>query len=266
MHISQDMRKILVPVDGSKRADSAIRLSCFIAKKFNSRIDLIHVIHEGSDVETRKNARYDPEMLLARAKTKVSMSNISCQTILKRAYDISDEIVGIAKSGKYSLVAVGSSGVTGRKGLLLGSISSTVAAEADCSVLVAKRDFKSISKILFGYDGSKESKVALTFCEAFANKFHTTIDVIDVVLKRADASESHVDEALKYFRKHNIISDGKVIDSVDVGKAITYQAKRNGYKLIIVGSGKFSRLGSLILGNKAADVINNADTNVVIAR
>lgn len=260
-------------MDGSQKSNIALDLSIHFAERFDSRVDLLHVIQEGLDGGSRRyrsiakaNNRHNPDQILFRAKNKLNDSDIRSQSVLRRAYSVSDQILKLAKSRKYGLVAVGSSGVTGRKGLLLGSVSSTVAADANCSVLIAKRDFKSISRILLGYDGSKESKTALVFCASLARRFRAEVEVVGVVLKRADAPESPIEEAIDYLRDHKVESRGNVIDAVDVGKAISKEAKGTGNKLIVVGSGKFKRVGSLILGNKAADVIDNASTNVIIAR
>jgi nucleotide-binding universal stress UspA family protein len=48
------------------------------------------------------------------------------------------EIVAEAKEGKYDLVVVGCRGHKGWKGVLMGSVSAKVVAEAPCPVLVVK--------------------------------------------------------------------------------------------------------------------------------
>ena len=48
------------------------------------------------------------------------------------------EILGEAESGEYDLIVLGSTGMSGLKHQMLGSVSAKVAAQAPCSVAVVK--------------------------------------------------------------------------------------------------------------------------------
>jgi len=154
--------KILVPLDGSEQAHSAFIHAIEIAKKFNSEIEILHVISfteqyiafnpyptSGTDFETRVPEQWIEDYLI-----KVEENN---RKMLEEAKKMGDRlgpministklmkgspgpsIVSEADEGKYNLIVMGSRGLGGLRDLLLGSVSNHVVNNAKIPVLVIK--------------------------------------------------------------------------------------------------------------------------------
>lgn len=122
--------KILVAYDGSTYAIRALEESIDLVKRFNGSIVGLHVPWEQSDDQSRWML-LDAEKQLKKAGVRYSLRS-------ERSHNAPEKILQIAREGGFDCIAMGSRGVGGAKAWLLGSVSSKVAAEAHCTVLIAK--------------------------------------------------------------------------------------------------------------------------------
>ena len=301
------LAKILVPIDGSAYADYGLNIAMRIAELYSSRVDLLNVREPAAAfVPTRA---IDPviggtvlvipsEVLPEQAKKEIDAEKkeaddlledrlnllrekkIEGGKILSETPDFSGEILRIAHSGGYDLVVVGSRGLSGIKSVILGSVSTKVAKEAKCSVLVMKQKVEGAPKMLLGYDGSDESKKALEYACDLGKKLGAEVDPMTVVNLPATAEglvgvdvdrwekemNEQLDEAIKTLESAGIPAKRKMIEFMDAAKALTDEAEKENYGLIVVGNRGLGRLKSLFLGSVASGVANNSKTNVWIVR
>lgn len=148
-------KKILVPLDCSKYAESSLNVAIEIAKKFNSRLFLINVLPTRSQYrrsgmtgkiliknkDTEITEGEIPQVctnLLAKSKQAAENEGIEVQTILKEGH-IVEEILNTIKDGGFDLVVIAARGQSTIKSLLLGSVSSGVLQHSNCPVLVTKK-------------------------------------------------------------------------------------------------------------------------------
>jgi nucleotide-binding universal stress UspA family protein len=305
---SVQLAKILVATDGSENSDYSLNVATKIGEKYSSKIDLIYVRQPQGSVPSsaplvdpviggtsviipsqRDNARMReeetpsqkkiPELLESRLEI-LRERGFEPVAIFVESPDISGEILKAARNGNYNLVVLGSRGVGGLKSLLLGSVSTKVAKEAKCSVLVMKRRIEGVFKILLGFDGSPESRKALEFVKDFGKRMNAEVDPVSVVniplapegIVGADVDRwekemgNLADEAASQLAAVGIRSTRKVSNYIDVARALSDDAERGAYDLIIVGNRGLGRLRSLFLGSVASGVANSAKTNVLIAR
>lgn len=135
--------KILVCCDGSKYSVKAVKLSCDLAKKYNSEIVLIHVIDrtKKSDIlagtEYTKILRKYAQETMEKAQKIAKMQGITPSIITKEG-NVADEIIQHSKTSKADLIVVGSKGLGAVLRFLLGSVSSKIADHSLCSVLIVK--------------------------------------------------------------------------------------------------------------------------------
>ena len=139
------MEKILVPVDGSEQATLAASWAARLAQRMDSELTLLHVYviasaetiglanqskDEIKDVKERKAAE-----VFDKAKNAMGETGKEVDTIVVIG-DPAEEIIGLAKSGGYDHIVMGSRGMSLVEELLLGSVSEKVIREAHCAVTI----------------------------------------------------------------------------------------------------------------------------------
>lgn len=264
--------KMLVAIDGSMYSDYALNVAVKVGEKYSSKLDLVHV-ETLSQTSSRENILEERVQIARERKLVASALRI-------KANDPASEILKLANGGGYDLVVLGSRGLSGIKSALMGSVSSKIAKEAKCSVLVVKTKISASPKILLGYDGSEESKKALEVASDIGSKLKAQVDALSIfnipissesyvgaeIDKWEKEMKSGLEVAVAKIRESGLISQGKIQEHTNVSLAIVYEAERGSYDFIVVGSRGLGRLQAIILGSVASGIANNSKTNVLIVR
>jgi nucleotide-binding universal stress UspA family protein len=140
---------ILVPIDGSETAYTALTQAAALAKAFNAKVTVVQVLTLDPYIaaeyitaqqtnELIERARRSIEGHLQDAQTKFAELGIDVTTQLLEGQSISLEIAKSAKKLNADVIVIGSHGRTGIKKLLLGSVAQSVLSEADLPVLIVK--------------------------------------------------------------------------------------------------------------------------------
>jgi nucleotide-binding universal stress UspA family protein len=150
--------KILVPLDGSKYSERALKVAINIAKKFQSEITLIDVysiemptsikyVRKGStgklrrysDVfkTTKKAIHRERYNILTKDEKKVKAEGIPVEISLVEG-NVVHEILKKAVEGKFDLIIMGAKGAHKLRGWLIGHVSEKVVRKARCPVLVIR--------------------------------------------------------------------------------------------------------------------------------
>lgn len=137
------MKKLLVPVDGSKNSEEAVKYACGIAEKFGSEMTLLCVVPppiilgvEAGIIDYRP-LEESGRKVLENTKKIVDSFGRASSTRLETG-QVADTIVNVAKDEKSDLIVIGSRGLTGAKRFLLGSVSNSVSHHAPCPVLIVR--------------------------------------------------------------------------------------------------------------------------------
>lgn len=135
-------RSILVALDGSPQSVAALCMAYDIAQRYHAKLGLVYAFPHVADM--LGTAQYDAlvesrmqhgEQIMAEAMAQIGRA-VPIETHLLEG-PAASAILSVAKIEGYDLIAVGSRGQGQIRGLLLGSVSSAVAQEASCPVLVA---------------------------------------------------------------------------------------------------------------------------------
>ena len=145
---AEKFSKILVAVDGSEQSMQAAAYAIDLAKKYNAQLIALTVSHVplssygfGSRPETVK---HDKEMLESkqwfRTIQEVGIEyNVSLKTdLIDSQMSVEGTIVEYAESQGVDLIVIGTTGRSGFKKLLLGSVASGVVNYSTCPVMVVK--------------------------------------------------------------------------------------------------------------------------------
>ena len=137
------IKKILVPLDGSKKSTRALDMAIIIAKQFEASImclNVISVIPLGSSVLVKKIKQQEHQ----KAKKLLQTAANLCKRNQVRYFDKIVEnapgvaILKIASSKKFDLIVMGSGGKGMAREILLGSVSNYVLHKSKTPVLIVK--------------------------------------------------------------------------------------------------------------------------------
>jgi nucleotide-binding universal stress UspA family protein len=150
--------RVLAAIDGSEASLHALEKLAALVDLSSAEVTLLHVVetpwlHAGPDqewlgFEEDKEEEIDPqaqfeqefvregEAVLEDARSRLPV-RASVTTLIYQGLP-ADEVLSEAERGDYDLVVIGASGVIDLKHQMLGSVSSKVAWNAPCSVLVVR--------------------------------------------------------------------------------------------------------------------------------
>ena len=129
------IKKILVPTDGSDYAKKAIEIACDIALKYAAPIYLLHVVsspaivHEGAFPAMEgmlKVLEEDGKKIIEEAERETKKCGVKDVQSAMVQGEPASRIIEFAKAEGIDMIVMGSRGLTGMKGFLLGSVSHKV--------------------------------------------------------------------------------------------------------------------------------------------
>jgi len=265
---------IVVGYDGSPQSREALAWAAQEARRERRALRLVHVGKDGGE-------------LLAEAVERVRTDAPGVDVTADTVADDSVARALVKQTSGARLLVVGSRGLGGFEGLLLGSVSSAVAAHAHCPVVVVRQvpDSSSASgvrPVVVAVDGSPTSvrAIDLAFDQAswrqaplvavHAWELPTmmgpvppwTLEEVDQLLatERAVVSESLAGHADRY-------PDVKVDTVVRLGAPapLILDTARDA-QLLVVGSRGRGGFGGLLLGSVSQVVVQHASCPVVVVQ
>ncbi|KRL01199.1 universal stress protein [Liquorilactobacillus capillatus] len=138
--------RILVGLDGSKQADLAYTAACDLARTFSAELYLLWVVNRdrGMDWSFRvSDDFYQDQAQEAEGKIKPYMEKAQ-----KTGIDVTGKVIigntktvlatSFPEEHKIDLIVLGDTGLNALEKVMIGSHTSYVLRNADCSVLVVK--------------------------------------------------------------------------------------------------------------------------------
>ncbi len=138
-------RKILLAYDGSEGANRALAVGIDLAKIHGAELWAVAVQEKlprfsGTIDEVQEEKRFADEQygkLLEAAKVKAKEAGIELKTLMRPGHP-AQTIVAAAKEGKFDLVLMGHTGLSGVWAAFLGTTAEKVSRHAPCSVLIVR--------------------------------------------------------------------------------------------------------------------------------
>lgn len=138
-------KKILIPVDFSPYSDLALRYACLLARQFNSKLTLMHVVeslaYSVTDtlnvVEHRRALETIATTLLDNLRAELEQDGLAVSTVLVNGTPYR-EILNLARRKHMDLIVMGTHGRTGVGHLLMGSVAERIARLSPCPVLTVR--------------------------------------------------------------------------------------------------------------------------------
>lgn len=194
-------------------------------------------------------------------------------------------IIGIARSKKADLIALGTYGRKGLKRLLMGSVTSRVVLNSPCDVLVVKNPCADCAaeynSLLVPFDGSESSKKALGRACELSKSDGSKLSVLYVIpryeemmdfFKTESVKKSLSQEAEKILEVAKKLAADRgvqiktVVQEGHAADKIVEIAGNMKHDLIVVGTHGWRGVNKAIMGSTAERIIAHASCPVLIAK
>jgi len=289
-------KPIVVGYDGSPGARAALDFAMQTARPAKLAVTLVHAWSPSpppSPFATGYSGPGDRELaaageaILAEGLDRVRGSAVDLEVsgVLARGA-AATALLGSAELA--SMLVVGSRGLGGFSGLLLGSTGLQVASHATCPVVVVRPPDPDIApgpeagRVVVGVDGSPAAEAALAFAleqaswrgvgltavlslaiPAFSGAGHPGLTPQDVLLADSETGRTLLTESLADWQvKYPDVDIRTHVDSRQAAQALMERSA--GALLLVVGSRGVGGFRSLVLGSVSHSVLHHAHGPVAV--
>jgi nucleotide-binding universal stress UspA family protein len=287
--IAMAIEEILVPLDGSKEAESVLSYIRELAPKFNSRVYILGI---GIGRKARRVNRF-LEDYIYRIVNELKVENVKAEPIVLYG-TAADKILDFTTEQETDLIIMTTHGRSGITRWWMGSVAEKVISEATAPVLLVRSKRRttgaadktgSIHKILAPLDGSDIGEVALPYAEAIAAKSRAAINLVQVisppgtveanllggpdwrkfVTAMRDAGENYLKNVAERLSGKNIKVTYEVLTGDPADKIVEY-AEAQGASLIAMSTHGRTGLARWVLGSVADKVLHGARIPILLVR
>lgn len=284
--------RVLFATDGSEHAEHARELLKMLPLAAGSAVHFTTVITQDSweRPEWLQEALKVWAQRIDEASTKgLNWTGVELSTEIREGRD-AEQILKAAEEFEADLIVVGSRGLTGLEGFLVGSVARNVAKHAEVPVLIAHGPLHGLADVIVAVDSSEHTEDALDLVRHFPLPEATRITVVHVVkpvhpavglaaidtaqvyeaLQQVQQEERERGEALVSAAAERLRGTGReVAVEVRVGdpasQILAAAAERNA-DLIVAGARGHSGIAGLLTGSVADRLIKTARCSVLISR
>lgn len=278
------IRKILVPLDGSKLAEQAIEPAIEITQAWHGEIILMRVpIYIDSRIQstpaydflvTNEDVQpsYDNTVeYLQTIREQKSRPNINIRTIIGEG-DRAGAIVDKALIENVDLIVMSTHGRTGISRFVFGSVTAKVLRQAHCPVLVIRQPGE-ISHILITLDGSPLAEEAIAPGLTLARSFNSRVTLLRVQQAGGDPDQIDVMEGAEQYLQDIVAINRSfpnqiewVIKTGPVAESILDYAENNKVDLIAMTTHGRTGLRRWVYGSVTEKVLYAVSRAMLIIR
>jgi nucleotide-binding universal stress UspA family protein len=203
------MKKILCPIDFSNASLNAIEYATRIAEKHQGTLALLYVFTENDFNKVIENEnlplQFDDLIDEAKYRLRKLSEEIKAESLAKglqdcyyylKTGDLEDNIVNFAKEEKYSLIVMGTKGVSDVTEAFMGSNTVRVIESTTCPVLCVpeKATYSGFTKVVYATDYQDKDKDAIQLLLLLIQPFNPTIKMLHVGQSEKKVKVEHLQE------------------------------------------------------------------------
>lgn len=276
------MKKILVPTDFSKTAQTAAEVASGIARKAGSEVILLHVIEEGSS----DSVRITGEVTYSSMEEKLFVMKLierSKKQLAKMADDamfngikVRQELrMGTPFHGmrtiitehKVDLVVMGTAGRSGLEEMLIGSNTEKVVRHANCAVLTvqkkpARPDFKNI---VYATSMSKDEEIFARVVKQAQGLYDATVHLVRINTPGNFQRDAIVRQYMQDFAKKLMLKNYtiNIFNDFSEEEGVIYFADSINADMIAMATHGRTGFAHVLAGSIAEDVVNHSKRPVL---
>lgn len=269
--------KVLIPIDFSDTSLEAIKHACFILKRTEGEIILLH-IHKKSELWDFISPEHEANDLLylefvsnkldELAKKIREENAIKVSTIIASG-NITSKVMSIIEQENIGLIIMGTQGKDADKNKLMGSNTYRVITRSVIPVLAVHESYAlpEYKNILIPIDTSEHSRQKVDSAILFAKKLNSQLSVIGLIGKGEENYTYKMEVIIGQIQKLAKESNVKCVTEIQssVNRAVTTLAfsEKVGADLIIIMTDQHAEFSSIILGTYAHQLINESKVPVL---
>ncbi|HRJ30402.1 MAG TPA: universal stress protein [Cyclobacteriaceae bacterium] len=276
------MKRILVPTDFSKEAQTAAEVASGIARKSGAQLILLHVIEEGSKDSVRitgEIAYADMEDKLFTLKL-IERSRKQMAKFAESAFFSGIKVIPELRMGspyhgirtiiteqKVDLVVMGTAGKTDLAEMIIGSNTEKVVRHAHCPVLTIQRkplrsDFKNI---VYATSMSKDEEVFSRIVKRAQEMYDATVHLVRINtpgnFQRDAVVKKYMNDFAKKLQLKNYTVN--VFNDITEEEGIIYFAESINADMIAMATHGRTGFAHVLAGSIAEDVVNHSKRPVL---
>ena len=275
-------RPVIAGMDGTQESLAALQWAAKEAVRRDTRLVLFHACQFEGPESRHPELPEDSELLLEhvyrwnRHAAELARGIApGVEVELRIRLGFAPDLL-LAESLTAALIVLGAHGLGGLRGALIGSVALTVAAKADCPVVVVRGRSRMRGPVVVGVDGSASSEQALRFALDAAVARGAPLDVLHAwheaaflrfgtrFLARATAERRALEEQVAgWARKYPDLEI--TTDAVQDHKpSHALMRAVSGAQLIVIGSRGRGAVSGGLLGSTGNDLLAHATCPVAI--
>jgi nucleotide-binding universal stress UspA family protein len=303
MSFEHPFARIVVAYDGSPPADAALTRAVTLAEQFAGDVVIAHVSDVGAPTALplqtkapRERREMEPVVrgldvfrrtLLQQAAERVA----SCSVPVSLDLSTNGVVAGVldaAQRWNATAIAVGTRGLSGLSGLLVGSYADGLLRIAHIPVIVVREGMSSraleLHRIVVGVDASPPSEGAAVFAVALSLDRNVRLVFCTVVEAhgydgvagaygydptpylhelRASARDA-LDAGLQYANAVGVYPDTEIVDAHVAATGLLDASRRQRADAIVVGTHGRRHLDRVLLGSTAEALVRSSDVPVIV--
>jgi nucleotide-binding universal stress UspA family protein len=274
------IKKILVPVDFTETAETAIAKAIELVKSLKAELFLLHVVEfKGYDfsIVPETGIKFPPireiEKILAGKMDAMQAGIRKKHGITPEVYvttgNIDSEIIDFSKKKKIDLIVMGTHGASGYRELFIGSNAQRVVTLSDIPVLTMQKHSHKpgFKNILLPIDNSLHSRekvnIAMTIADLFGSKIHVIGLPNSKDKKEIELFKIKTGSVGKVIKSHNLPYTTTIIKGNGIADAAMEYANKKKCDLIVINTGHESKLTGIFLGAFAQQIVNHSKVPVL---
>lgn len=294
-------RHLLVPLDGSHLAESALPVAEVLATRLPARVTLFHAVEQNPPAtvhgERHLSAQSEAEVYLAAAAAWLAQRGVTAEVVVrKEGTDVAATIATVAADVGADLVVLCTHGRGGLRALLFGRVAQKVLQHGTIPVFLIKpgegdRDRPvTLRRLLVPLDGSDTAETALPAASGMGGAFGAEIMLMWVVptvgtisgeraavtrlMPTAAAAllDAEAAQAVAYLEEvaARLRAEGRnvtpLVERGEPVRVLVDEAARRDADLIVIATHGRSGVGAVWAGSVASRIVAQATRPVLLIR
>ena len=280
------MKRILVPLDGSRLSEAIVPLAEALARDYDAQLLLVRALRTLNSAEAEVKAQEEAEIYLRGMADELTARGLRVEW--KVWYDEPDRaIADAARFNAADLITMTTHGRGGLSRLMFGSVAESLVRMAPVPVLLVRGELAwqpgGLRKIVVPLDGSERSEAILPVVERLAGPFDLSVELLRAIeplpaYAAAEISSARTEEMIAleeadaegYLRKVATPLEAKglrVACCVGRGLAVDVilrRAEETGAGLVAMSTHGRMGVGRLLIGSVAERVLRSAPVPVLL--